>query len=406
MLAPPSIDQVKDSLRRVRRGLGLARPTALLTIIDEPVQAYLCRDSDTEPGSAEHIEHLAAILRQAIGQLTESERVYAEVDFNVRPDHSYPTLTDRQESLAQHLKCAVKTVRRRSDQALDTLAYLLVTISSAPDGAQTQAIDRSPSHHGRASKQDPYDAVRRFWGLRPSGGVDIVCSEIPVDERPEYASPQDRNYLRYAKFADLDTLIFVRTQLAQLAPTAVVLDFAPSEYFDTQVEVLVVIGGPPWNAKYREFLPQLPFYFDANPLGEDDPLVVPELDNLCMAPRWTPGGELIEDLAVLTRLTVQGTTALLLGGCLTLGVLGAARALLDPRRGPTNVEYLSDHVGQDDFVVVTEARRVGGITDVADLTVMEPLLLMSRPHGANWGVVIDNTKRFTCHHRCSPGQTA
>ncbi|WP_328438916.1 hypothetical protein [Nocardia puris] len=167
MLAPPSIDQVKDSLRRVRRGLGLARPTALLTIIDEPVQAYLCRDSDTEPGSAEHIEHLAAILRQAIGQLTESERVYAEVDFNVRPDHSYPTLTDRQESLAQHLKCAVKTVRRRSDQALDTLAYLLVTISSAPDGAQTQAIDRSPSHHGRASKQDPYDAVRRFWGLRP-----------------------------------------------------------------------------------------------------------------------------------------------------------------------------------------------------------------------------------------------
>src|SRR5690606_40819537 len=59
-------------------------------------------------------------------------------------------------------------------------------------------------------------------------------------------------------------------------------------------------------------------------------------------------------------------------------------------RSPTNVEYLSDHVGQDDFVVVTEARRVGGITDVADLTVMEPLLLMSRPHGANWGVVIDN----------------
>ncbi|MFF0452947.1 hypothetical protein [Nocardia africana] len=403
MLAPPSIDQVKDSLRRVRRGLGLARPTALLTVIDEPVQAHLCRDSHIEPGSAERIEHLAAVLRQAIGQLVDAERIHAEVDFNVRPEHSYPTLTERQESLAQHLKCAVKTVRRRSDHALDTLAYLLVTLPSAPDDAQ--AIDRSQNHHGQTNKQNPADAMRRFWGLRPSGGVDIVCSEIPLDERPEYASPHDRNYLRYAKFADLDTLIFVRTQLAQLAPATVVRDFAPSEYFDTQVELLVVIGGPPWNAKYREFLPQLPFHFEAHPLGEDDPLVVPELDNLSMAPRWTPRGELIEDLAVLTRLTVQGTTAFLLGGCLTLGVLGAARALLDPRRGPTNVEYLADHVGQDDFVVVTEARRVGGITDVADLTVMEPLLLMSRPHGANWGVVIDNTKRFTCHHRFSQGNS-
>ncbi|BDU04596.1 hypothetical protein [Nocardia cyriacigeorgica] len=404
MLAPPSIDQVKDSLRRVRRGLGLARPTALLSIIDQPVQAYLCRNSDIEPGTAEQVEHLATILRAAIAQLAEGERLYAEVDFNVRPEHAFPTLTDRQESLAQHLKCAVKTVRRRSDQALETLAYLLVTLRSAPGDAGGQLPDGAVSQQSYARELDPEDPVRRFWGLRPGGGVDIVCSEIPLDERPEYASPQDRNYLRYAKFADLDTLIFVRTRLAQLAPATVVRDFAPSEYFDTQVEVLVVIGGPPWNAKYREFLPQLPFYFEANPLGEDDPLVVPELDNLYLAPRWTPRGELIEDLAVLTRLTVQGTTAFLLGGCLTLGVLGAARALLDPRRGPRNVEYLSDRVGQDDFVVVTEARRVGGITDIADLAVVDPLLLMSRPHGANWGVVIDNTKRFTCHARCSSGE--
>ncbi|MBF6271744.1 hypothetical protein IU460_29260 [Nocardia farcinica] len=74
--------------------------------------------------------------------LTESERVYAEVDFNVRPDHSYPTLTDRQESLAQHLKCAVKTVRRRSDQALDTLAYLLVRAMIRTCGSREGAPSR------------------------------------------------------------------------------------------------------------------------------------------------------------------------------------------------------------------------------------------------------------------------
>jgi hypothetical protein len=222
-----------------------------------------------------------------------------------------------------------------------------------------------------------------------------VCSEIPVDERPEYAAPTDRNYLRYAKFADLDTLIFARTRLAQLAPTVVVRDFAPSEHYDTHADVLIVIGGPPWNAKYREFLPQLPFHFEPHPLGNDDPLVVPDLDDLELAPRWTNRGELIEDLTVFTRLTVQGTTVFLLAGCLTLGVLGAARVLLDPDRGPANAGYLADRVNDDDFVLITEARRVGGITDVADLAVVEPLLLMARHTGDDFGVIIDNTKRFT-----------
>lgn len=404
MLAAPSIDQVKGSLRRLRRGPGLARPTALLTIIDEPVQTYLCRGVDIEPGSAEYVERLAGMLREAIGQLSEGERAYAEVDFNLEPDHAYPTLTDRQESLAQHLRCAVKTVRRRSDQALDTLAYVLMTLPSGWENLSKNTVGESAGDN--ADRPDPTGVVRRFWGLRPGAGIDVVCSEIPPDERPDYASPRDRNYLRYAKFADLDTLIFVRTQLARLAPTMVVRDFAPSEYFDTHADVLVVIGGPPWNAKFREFLPQLPFRFEAHALGEDDPLVIPELDNLSLSPRWTPGGELIEDLAVLTRLSVQGTTAFLLGGCLTLGVLGAARCLLDPRRGRANTEYLANRIDRDDFVLVTEARRVGGITDIADLTVVEPLLLMSRSHGSEWGVVVDNTKRFTCHHRPSPKQTS
>lgn len=69
--------------------------------------------------------------------------------------------------------------------------------------------------------------------------------------------------------------------------------------------------------------------------------------------------------------------------------------MLDVERGPANTRYICDLLGEDDFVLIVEARRVGGITDVADLTVVEPLLLMSRQTGQNWGVVIDNTKRFT-----------
>jgi len=106
-----------------------------------------------------------------------------------------------------------------------------------------------------------------------------------------------------------------------------------------EFDTLVVNGGPPWNAQYRRFLPQLPYYFAPHPLGEDDPLVVPQLGELTIGPRWTRQGELLEDLAVFTRLTLAGTTTVfLLAGCLTLGVLGAARCFLQAEHGAGNAD--------------------------------------------------------------------
>lgn len=394
-----SVDEIKDCLKRLRQGHGLARPTALLTTLPEPVRAHLADGRVSEPGSAEEVTLLVDALRRAIEGLAEDERLHIEVDFNLVAEHRYPTLTERQESLARVRKCAAKTVRRHSDRALDTLAYVLLangqplitlkdqrpTAASAP-GRRQPTIDQSAPW---------WEDLRTFWRLSNGSRVDVVCSEIPGKELPDYASPSDRNYLRYAKFADLDTLMYVRTRFAQLAPTVTIRDFAPSEYYDTQADVLVVVGGPPWNAKYREFLPQLPFYFEPHPLGEDDPLVVPSLKGLTLGPRWTERQELLEDLAVFTRLTLaQGTTVFLLGGCLTLGVLGAAHCLLEAERGARSVRYVTEQVGGADFVLVTEARRIGGITDVADLTVVNPLLLLARRNNDPFATVVDNSDRY------------
>lgn len=396
-----SVDEVKDDLKRLRAGHGLARPTALLTILADPVRAYFANGTVSEPGSAEEVTHLVAVLRRAIEGLADEERLYVEVDFNLVPEHRYPTLTERQESLARLQKCAAKTVRRRADRALDTLAYLLLsdeqpTVVPRPSTPATDAAPGDRPQQATGQIVPWWEDLRTFWRLSNGSRVDIVCSEIPENELPEYASPADRNYLRYAKFADLDTLIYLRTRFAQLAPTVTIRDFAPSEYYDTQADVVVVAGGPPWNAKYREFLPQLPFYFEPHPLGEDDPLVVPDLNGLTLGPRWTEHQELLEDLAVLTRLTLaQGTTVFLLGGCLTLGVLGAARCLLEAERGVRSVHYITEQVGDDDFVLITEARRVGGITDVADLTMVNPLLLLSRRNNDPFTAVVDNSDRYT-----------
>lgn len=383
---------LRESLIRLRKGLALARPTSVLTALTPEVRALLGESSGALAGSAEEARHLVAVLQRGVAQLSADQRAHVEVDFNLDAEHQHPTLTERQESLAQKLGCAAKTVRRHADQALETLIYVLLD-------AHTTAAQSGRAE--RVSHKPAVEDLPGFWHLAAGARVDIVCSEIPAAERPEYADPADRNYLRYAKFADLDTLIYLRTRFAQLSPDVVVRDFAPSEYYDTQADVLCVVGGPPWNAKFREFLPMLPFHFEPHPLGEDDPLVVPAL-GLTISPHWTAKQELLQDLAVLTRLTLgNGTTVFLFGGCLTLGVLGAARCLLEAERGLRSAEYMANLVGQDDFVLITETRRVGGLIDVADLSTAEPLLVLTRTVNKPFTAVIDNTSRYPATSRIS-----
>lgn len=392
-----SASEVKGDLKRLRQGHGLARPTSVLHTLSDPIRAHLTRGAGAESPAPDEVTLVLTQLRHAIGQLSEGERIYVEVDFNLASEHHYSTLTERQESLARQQKCAAKTVRRHADRALDTLAYLLVITDSAqPANSRQGLLTGAPASGESGSISETAGRLSGFWRLAEGSRVDIVCSEIPDDERPYYASPTDRNYLRYAKFADLDSLIYLRTRFAQISPSVTIRDFAPSEYYDTQADTLVVVGGPPWNAKYREFLPQLPFHFEPHPLGEDDPLVVPALSGLMLGPRWTQRQELLEDVAVFTRLTLaQGTTVFLLGGCLTLGVLGAAYCFLEGERGARSVSYVSEQVGEDDFVLVTETRRIGGITDVADLTAVNPLLLLARRNNEPFTTVVDNTDRYT-----------
>ncbi len=381
---------MKPELQRLRQGQGLAQPQVVL---GSSPALRRCLIGPAAEGDSPANVALAVVERLvgAIGRLSDSDQLIARTEFNLGAKHSYPTLTERQEALAAALGCTAKTVRRRADRVLDALAVIIASgvMASEPTNRATPvAADGA---------RDTDHVLRRFWSIGPGSRVDVVCSEIPPEEAPEYAQPGDRNYLRYAKFADLDTLIYVRTRLAQLAPTAAVRDFAPAEHHDdTDAATMIVIGGPPWNAKYREFLPQLPYYFEPHPLGEDDPLIVPQLGNLRLGPVWTPRAELVHDVAVFTRLRLaSGTTAVLLGGCLTLGVLGAAKAFLGGQVGASNAAWVSDHIGDGDAVVVTEARRVGGMTDVAGFAGSGPLLAMGRARPDEpFEVIADNSRRY------------
>ncbi len=388
-LPEPAADvvTVRRELQRLRHGAGLASAGVVLQF-SVAVQALLVGDGLASTASSAHVAmDLMRSLHRAISHLRRYHQLAVRVDLNLVDEHSYPTLTERQESLARLLGCSAKTIRRHSDQAFEALAYLITEPGLAPE---TQLA--TPPETTDPGPRDWRDTLRQFWKLSRYGRIDIVCSEIPESERARFASPRHRNYVRYAKFADLDALIYVRGRIMQTVPDIHIRDFTPSEYHGGDTTTLVVIGGSPWNPTYRDFLSQLPYHFAANLAGQDEPIVVPMLDNLTIGPRWAERGDLLADLAVITRLTLaQDSTVFLLGGCLTLGVLGAARCFLQCERGAANVDYVTKLAGDADFVLVTEARRVGGITHVADLAKVNPLLLLARRGNEQFAVIQNNT---------------
>jgi hypothetical protein len=198
------VEHIEAELKRLRQGEGLAHPSNVLKL--SPQLRRLLVGAPNGADAAGDVVRIVAALGRAIDHLAPHERLYAQVDFNLIVEHSYQTLTDRQESLARQLACAAKTVRRRADRALQTVALLLA--AGETDLPVVGMPDRATKDTAASGWRD---VLRRFWRLTPQCGVDIVCSEIPEDERPYFASPDDRNYLRYAKFADLDSLIFVKT---------------------------------------------------------------------------------------------------------------------------------------------------------------------------------------------------
>ncbi|MFE3629382.1 hypothetical protein [Streptomyces goshikiensis] len=379
-----SPDDVRAELLRLRQGPALGHPGAV-TALSDPLRALLLVRTPPLSNAASETTRLVAALRRAIDALTPHERRYAAADFNLLGEHSWPSLTERQESLARVLGCSAKTVRRHAGQALDTLA-LLICDGSYVAGPPPPGSDAPATTAGT----DPGDGTGRFFGITAASRVDVICSALPTADRARQR-PSDPLYARYAGFTDLDALFYVRVHLAQGFPAATIRDFHPGEYYNAEPDCLVVLGAPDRNTAYAEFGPHLPYRFTPPPAPS---ITFPDHTGTALSPRWTPEGELLADLSVITRLTLaQGTRVVLLGGCLTLGVLGAAKCLFNGDHGIRNTGYLNDLAGERDLIVVTETGRIGGITDTPDFTTTRPLLALTRDGAGSFTTAIDTLTR-------------
>jgi hypothetical protein len=360
---------IHAELRTLRRGEALAHPGVVRSLSNE-MQQLLLASQGSLTGQAEEIPRMVAALRRAIDALSPTERLHAQVEFGLLGEHDFPTLGRRQESLAAVLGCTVKTVRRTAGRALDTLAMVIAT------GDYPSPPRRVPATSGGMDEQGRRHAdLARFWGIRAASRVDMVCSELPIDQRAATAQPGHLRYMRYGQFADLDALVYARVRLARTFPDATVHDFAPSEHYDADADTVLVLGPPDWNSKHREFLPDLPVRFLTGP---DGPQIVITSGAGRVFPARITHGRVVSDLTMVSRLTIGHTTVFLLAGCLSLGTSGSAKCFLHEVRGPTNARYVTDRVGDQDFILVAETHRIGSITDTPDLSITPPLVLLTR----------------------------
>lgn len=189
-----------------------------------------------------------------------------------------------------------------------------------------------------------------LWHFPDPIAVSIVCSD--AEEPPPYAHVSNLNYSRYARYADLDTLVEVYGQvkadnperMVRILPTGrLVQDFALNH--------LIIIGGAASNA--------------ASLFAQDIPLPTPKeipgTDPVTHLFRCVVGEEtrefssirdddgiLVQDVGLIARgphPIVPGGTVTLLSGITSRGVHGAALGFINSHLRDTNEQCLERSFG-------------------------------------------------------------
>jgi hypothetical protein len=223
-------------------------------------------------------------------------------------------------------------------------------------------------------------AWRDLWALDEATTVDLICSEIPDQERPAFARHDHPNYLRYAKFADLDSLVYVHNICATCFPRVKVRDYGASESIAEHTNA-ILIGGAAWNSRVRRLQQFMPVKFvDAKHDETDSLLVEVPGANLIFETLFTPLGVATSDYFVFASLRPDGTSRLLFfGGGLTHGVLGGIKTFDRSARGLSNAEFLRNTVADAaETIVIGRVDHRDGYLKVPDFTRTKPCLVLRR----------------------------
>jgi transcriptional regulator with XRE-family HTH domain len=227
---------------------------------------------------------------------------------------------------------------------------------------ETELYDEMLALRVRAQKMDTAAPSREqpspehrssIWHFPEGTAVSIVCSDAP--DSPPYADPSHLNYSRYARHADLDTLLEVYGQVRTDNPESMIRILSPDELvYDFALNHLVIIGG--------EAVRDTGYFSQDIPLprvtetGETHVFKCSVGDETREFASVSDGGTLLQDVGLVARRPhpiIQELTVTMLFGITSRGVHGAALALIDSHVRDSNEQYLRDTFGNTDtFCVV------------------------------------------------------
>jgi transcriptional regulator with XRE-family HTH domain len=220
----------------------------------------------------------------------------------------------------------------------------------------------------------PSDA-NELWHHPRTEKLFVVVPELPPDQWAPFVRESNVNYVRLARYGDLDAFFEMFTALTRMGYRNLSHRSADEPGIGT-ARNLVLLGGPAWNGLTRTFLhlldipikqlmepPGRPDYFTASDGTEVLPTVIEVGDGQ---------SQVIEDVGLFVRTTNPtnpGTDITICSGVYTAGVLGAVRSFTTQHVANENVAAISDRLGQaTSFAALFRVKVIEGRVPTPRLT--------------------------------------
>jgi transcriptional regulator with XRE-family HTH domain len=201
--------------------------------------------------------------------------------------------------------------------------------------------DKAESYQGTPMPVRP----ESMWHFPDGSRITLVCNRLPGSLMPDHADPGHENYVRFAGYGDVDSLIDIYGAVKAYNPNSRVRIMLAEELRQRDVaNHLVVIGGKAWSTVIPWFSRIFPVPIKAEDPGDRGAIVVEDPDGTEHEFKYTlVNGELIDDVGFFIRgenPAAPKRTLTIVGGITTRGVHGVARCFIDAEMRGRNEDYL------------------------------------------------------------------
>lgn len=232
-----------------------------------------------------------------------------------------------------------------------------------------------------------YRHIKKIWGLKDGDKVLLVCSELDEPEKRQLVEPREFIYLM--KYGDVDAWVETVFSLLRVYPNIEFWLISAGELTQARVDLdhhIILIGGPDYNSLTERLLRngqsriryRSPFMTEKCRSAPEQIGIVDQVSD-----QEFVGADLSEDYGYFERIKNPYDSTkfvILIGGCHTVGVTGAAKMfsafsdgrpdLLAPVR--ENARVVAKEISTSDcFSIVCKVDKVGA-------TIATPTISASR----------------------------